>query len=183
MLGLKRDDFGPDFVFGAATSAFQIEGVGNGRGQSIWDTFSATPGNVIDGTDGLVACDHFHRWAEDLDLVRDGGFDAYRFSFAWPRILPAGTGSPSDDGLAFYDRLIDAMLERGIKPFATLYHWDLPSALQDKGGWLNRDIAGWFADYAALIGKRFGDRLAWTATLNEPWCTAWLSHVMGKHAP
>lgn len=184
MLGLKRADFGDGFIFGAATSAYQIEGGQiDGRGSSIWDTFAATPGNVIDGTDGSDACDHYHRWPEDLDLVRDGGFDAYRFSFAWPRILPDGVGAPNEKGLAFYDRLVDGMLERGLKPFATLYHWDLPSALEDKGGWQNRDIVAWFADYSALIGRRFGDRLASIATLNEPWCTAWLSHVEGKHAP
>ncbi len=181
---LRREDFGKNFVFGAATSAFQIEGgQGGGRGSSIWDTFSATPGNIVDGSDGRVAVDHFHRWPEDLDLVRDGGFDAYRFSFAWPRILPQGVGRPNSVGLDFYDRLIDGMLARGLKPFATLYHWDLPSALQDRGGWLNRDVAGWFSDYATLIAQKFGDRLAATATLNEPWCTAWLSHVIGRHAP
>jgi beta-glucosidase len=183
MFGLRREEFGEDFVFGAATSAFQIEGVGDGRGPSIWDTFAATPGNVVDGTDGLVACDHFNRWPEDLDLVRHGGFGAYRFSIAWPRVLPEGKGIPRAAGLAFYDRLIDGMLERGIAPYATLYHWDLPSALEDLGGWRNRDVASWFADYADLIGRRFGDRLAATATLNEPWCSAWLSHVIGKHAP
>ena len=130
MLGLKRADFGADFVFGAATSAYQIEGgQTDGRGPSIWDSFAATPGNVVDGTDGSVACDHYVRWPEDLDLVRDGGFDAYRFSFAWPRILPDGTGAANAKGLDFYDRLIDGMLERGLKPYATLYHWDLPSAL------------------------------------------------------
>lgn len=184
MLGLRRVDFGDDFLFGVATSAYQIEGgQTDGRGSSIWDTFAATPGNVADGSDGSVACDHYHRWPEDLDLVRDGGFGAYRFSFAWPRILPDGIGAPNEEGLAFYDRLIDGMLERGVKPFATLYHWDLPSALEDKGGWRNRDIASWFADYAGLVGRRFGDRLFATATLNEPWCIAWLSHVEGKHAP
>ena len=120
---------------------------------AIWDTFAATPGNVKNADDGTIACDHYNRWPEDLDLIRDGGFDAYRFSLAWPRLIPEGTGAVNQAGLDFYDRLIDGMLERGLKPYATLYHWDLPSALQDKGGWMNRDIAGWFADYAALVAQ------------------------------
>jgi beta-glucosidase len=184
VLGLKREDFGSGFLFGAATSAHQIEGGWtDGRGSSIWDQFAAVPGNVADGRDASVACDHYHRWAADLDLVANAGFDAYRFSFAWPRIIPSGTGAANEQGLGFYDRLVDGMLERGLKPFATLYHWDLPSALQDRGGWGNRDIAGWFADYAALIARRFGDRLEATATLNEPWCTAYLGYISGRHAP
>lgn len=184
MFNLRRDDFGPGFRFGVATSAYQIEGGQfDGRGPAIWDSFTATPGNIVDGSTGETACDHYGRLAGDLDLVRDGGFGAYRFSFAWPRLLPDGTGKPNDQGIAFYDRLIDGMLERGIQPFATLYHWDLPSALQDRGGWLNRDIAGWFADYASLVARRFGDRLAATATLNEPWCSAYLGHFAGVHAP
>lgn len=179
-----RSAFPPGFLFGAGTSAYQIEGAVNiDRGPSIWDSFSATAGNVLGGETGAVACDHYHRWPEDLDIVRDAGFDAYRFSIAWPRIFPDGTGVPNPGGLAFYDRLVDGMLERGLKPFATLYHWDLPSALQDKGGWLNRDIAGRFADYAATIARRLGDRLVSIATLNEPWCTAMLSHYLGVHAP
>ena len=184
MFSVNRGDFGPNFVFGAATAAYQIEGgQTDGRGSSIWDSFSATPGNVKNGDTGRVAVDHYHRWPADLDLIRDGGFDAYRFSFAWPRLIPEGTGAVNQAGLDFYDRLIDGMLERGIKPFATLYHWDLPSPLMDKGGWMNRDIAKWFADYAALVGRSFGDRLAATATINEPWCVAWLSHFLGVHAP
>jgi beta-glucosidase len=184
MFSVSRGDFGPDFVFGTATSAYQIEGgQQDGRGPSIWDTFSATPGNVKDTDDGRIACDHYNRWPEDLNLVRDGGFDAYRFSLAWPRLIPEGTGAINQAGIDFYDRLIDGMLERNLKPFATLYHWDLPSALQDKGGWMNRDIAGWFADYAELVGKHFGDRLHATATINEPWCVSILSHLLGIHAP
>ena len=184
MFSINRQDFGPDFVFGTATAAYQIEGgQTDGRGSSIWDTFSATPGNVKDGGTGAVACDHYNRFEEDLDLIRDGGFDAYRFSLAWPRLIPDGTGAVNDKGVDFYDRLIDAMLARGIKPFATLYHWDLPSALQDRGGWMNRDIANWFADYAQLVGQKFGDRLHATATINEPWCVAFLSHYLGAHAP
>jgi len=184
MFSLSRSDFGSDFVFGCATASYQIEGGQiDGRGISIWDTFSATPGNVHNGETGAVACDHYNRWPEDLDLIADAGFDAYRFSFAWPRLIPEGTGAVNEAGIAFYDRLIDGMLERGIKPFATIYHWDLPSTLQDRGGWMNRDIAGWLADYAALIGRKFGDRLTATATINEPWCVAFLSHYLGIHAP
>jgi beta-glucosidase len=180
----QRKDFGPDFVFGAATAAYQIEGGQiDGRGSSIWDSYSGTPGNTKNGETGRDACDHYQRWPADLDLLRNGGFDAYRFSFAWPRLLPEGQGAPNQKGLDFYDRLIDGMLERGIRPFATLYHWDLPSALQDRGGWMNRDIAGWFADYATLIARRFADRLASIATLNEPWCTAYVGHYIGRHAP
>jgi beta-glucosidase len=184
MFSVDRRDFGPNFVFGTATAAYQIEGgQTEGRGPSIWDTFAATPGNVKNADDGRMACDHYNRWPEDLDLIRDGGFDGYRFSLAWPRLIPEGTGAVNQAGLDFYDRLIDGMLERGLKPFATLYHWDLPSPLQDKGGWMNRDIAGWFADYAALVARHFGDRLYATATINEPWCVAFLSHFLGIHAP
>jgi beta-glucosidase len=184
MFTVDRKDFGPNFTFGSATAAYQIEGgQTDGRGPSIWDSFASTPGNVKNADTGLIACDHYNRWPEDLDLIRDGGFDGYRFSLAWPRLIPEGTGAVNQKGLDFYDRLIDGMLERGLKPFATLYHWDLPSALQDKGGWMNRDIAGWFADYASVVARNFGDRLHATATINEPWCVAFLSHFIGKHAP
>lgn len=184
MFNLKRADFGPGFVFGTATSAYQIEGgQTDGRGSCIWDDFAEKPGAIADGSSGAVACDHYGRWQEDLDLVRDAGFDAYRFSFAWPRLMPDGRGDANQQGIDFYDKLIDGMLERGLKPFATLYHWDLPSALQREGGWQNRDIARWFADYALLVAKHFGDRLEATATLNEPWCTAFLGHIAGVHAP
>ncbi|MDR3476183.1 MAG: GH1 family beta-glucosidase [Devosia sp.] len=185
MFSISRQDFGPNFTFGAATASYQIEGntQAGGRGPSIWDSFSATPGNVRNGDTGAIADDHYNRWPEDLDLIRDGGFDAYRFSIAWPRLLPEGTGAVNQDGIDFYDRLIDGMLERGIKPFMTLYHWDLPSALQDRGGWMNRDIAGWFAEYAALCARHYGDRVAAVATINEPWCVAFLSHYLGIHAP
>jgi beta-glucosidase len=184
VFSITRDELGPNFTFGAATAAYQIEGgQTDGRGSATWDTFAATPGNVKNRDDGSVATDHYNRWPGDLDLIRDGGFDAYRFSIAWPRLIPEGTGAINQPGLDYYDRLIDGMLERGLKPYATLYHWDLPSALMDKGGWMNRDIAGWFADYAALVGEHFGDRLHATATINEPWCVAWLSHFLGIHAP
>jgi len=184
MFTVNRQDFGPNFTFGVATASYQIEGaIGEGRGPSIWDTFSQTPGNVKGGDTGAVADDHYHLWPADLDLIRDGGFDAYRFSIAWPRLIPEGTGAINQAGIDFYDKLIDGMLERNIKPFLTLYHWDLPSALQDKGGWMNRDIAGWFADYAELVAKHYGDRVSAVATINEPWCVAFLSHYLGIHAP
>ncbi len=184
MFSVDRKDFGPNFAFGVATASYQIEGnLGDGRGPSIWDTFSATPGNVKNGDTGAVADDHYNRWPEDLDLIRDGGFDSYRFSIAWPRLLPEGIGAINQKGIDFYDRLIDGMLERNIKPFLTLYHWDLPSALQDKGGWMNRDIASWLAEYSALVGKHYGDRVTAVATINEPWCVAFLSHFLGIHAP
>lgn len=184
MFSVTKAAFGADFLFGAATAAYQIEGgQDDGRGPSIWDSFSSTPGNVVNRDTGAVACDHYHRWAEDLDLLRDAGFDAYRFSFSWPRLIPEGTGAVNAEGIDFYDRLLDGMLERGLQPFATLYHWDLPSPLQDRGGWTNRDIAGWFADYARLVQQRFGDRLASLATINEPWCVVMLAHYHGIHAP
>lgn len=180
----KRADFGNDFIFGTATAAYQIEGGQvDGRGPSIWDSFSATPGNVRNGDTGAVACDHYNRWESDLDMMAEGGFDAYRFSFSWSRLMPEGAGAINAKGVDFYDRLIDGMLARGIKPYATLYHWDLPSALQDRGGWLNRDTTAHFADYATMIAQRFGDRLAATATINEPWCVSFLGHMFGIHAP
>jgi beta-glucosidase len=184
MFDVQRKDFGAKFSFGAATAAYQIEGgQQDGRGSSIWDSFAATPGNTRNAESGHTACDHYERWGEDLDLLAGAGFDAYRFSFAWPRLLPEGRGVVNAKGLAFYDRLIDGMLERKLQPFATLYHWDLPSSLQDRGGWMNRDIAGWFGEYAALVARHFGDRLTTIATLNEPWCTAYLGHLTGRHAP
>lgn len=183
-LGFSRADFPKGFVFGTATSAFQIEGSAAGdAGPSHWDTFAATPGNTARAENGRRACDHLHRWREDLDLVRDSGFDAYRFSLSWARLIPEGRGAPNPAGLDFYDALIDGMLERGLQPWATLYHWELPAALDDVGGWRNRDIADWFADYAGLVASRFGDRLHTIATINEPWCVAWLSHFLGIHAP
>jgi beta-glucosidase len=179
-----RADFPEDFVFGAATSAFQIEGSSfGGAGPSHWDTFAATPGNTARGEHGLVACDHYHRWEADLDLVRDAGLDAYRFSLSWARVMPEGRGAPNPEGLDFYDRLVDGMLARGLQPWATLYHWELPAPLADLGGWRNRDIAGWFADYAEVIMGRVGDRIHAAAPINEPWCVAWLSHFLGHHAP
>ena len=185
---IKRSDFPQDFVFGVATAAYQIEGSalganGLGMGTSHWDSFSATKGNSLGGDTGAHACDHYNRFEEDLDLVKQGGFGGYRFSFSWPRLIPNGTGAQNAEGFDYYDRLIDAMLARGIKPNGTLYHWDLPSALADKGGWMNRDIADWFADYAVQVAQRFGDRLDMLATINEPWCVSFLSHFIGAHAP
>lgn len=181
---LSRRDFPPGFVFGTATSAYQIEGHAfGGAGRCHWDSFAATPGNVVRAENGDTACDHYHRWAEDLDLVAGGGFDAYRFSTSWARVLPEGRGAPNPEGLAFYDRLIDGMLERGIKPAATLYHWELPQPLADEGGWRNADMPNWFGDFAEVIARNFGDRLWSVAPINEPWCVAWLSHFLGAHAP
>ena len=182
---MSTRQFPEGFVWGAATASFQIEGASteDGRGPSIWDTLCARPGAILDGSDGTVACDHYHRWESDLDLLRDLGLSAYRFSIAWPRIKPNGNGAIEDRGLAFYDRLVDGMLARGIEPNATLYHWDLPQALEDKGGWTNRDTAYRFAEYAAVVQHRLGDRVKKWATLNEPWCSAFLGYASGEHAP
>lgn len=183
MLTHKRSDFPDDFLFGAATSAYQIEGHKfGGAGRCIWDDYAATPGNVVRAEHGAVACDHYHRYNEDFDLLRDAGFDAYRFSTSWARVMPDGR-TVNPEGLDFYDRLVDAMLERGLKPMATLYHWELPSALQDEGGWRNRDVAGWFGDFTEAVMGRIGDRMFSTATINEFWCVAWLGHFIGRHAP
>jgi beta-glucosidase len=180
---LSRYDFPPGFTFGAATAAYQIEGTAKGGcGPCHWDSFAATPGNVKNAEDGHRACDHYTHWAADLDLMQSAGFDAYRFSTSWPRVMPDGV-TVNPEGLAFYDRLVDGMLERGLAPYQTLYHWDLPSALADKGGWTNRDTAHRFADYAEVISRKLGDRIASVATINEPWCVAWLSHFLGIHAP
>ena len=163
----------PDgFVFGSATASYQIEGAAreDGRGPSIWDTFSHTPGNVWHGDTGDVACDHYHRMDEDLDLMAHLGLQAYRFSLAWPRIIPGGTGAVNQAGLDYYSRLIDGLLQRGIDPVATLYHWDLPQPLEDRGGWASRATAEAFAGYAEVVGAAFGDRIGTWTTLNEPWC-------------
>jgi len=174
-----------DFLWGVATAAYQIEGAVNedGRSPSIWDTFSHTPGKVLNGDTGDVACDHYHRLTSDLDLIQQLNVGAYRFSFSWPRILPSAGGPVNPKGLDFYDRLIDGCLERNLQPFATLYHWDLPQYLYDNGGWANRDTAFAFADYAALIADHFGDRLQTVTTFNEPWCSSILSFLYGIHAP
>jgi beta-glucosidase len=180
---MSRAEFPDGFLFGAATAAYQIEGSGfGGAGPCHWDSFAATPGNVVRAEDGARACDHYHHWPADLDLLKAAGMDAYRFSTSWARVMPDGkTVNPA--GLAFYDRLVDGMLERGLKPFQTLYHWELPSALADQGGWTNRDTCHRFADFAATITETLGNRVASIATINEPWCVAWLSHFIGAHAP
>jgi beta-glucosidase len=177
--------FPKDFIWGAATSSYQIEGAAyeDGRGQSIWDTFCKTPGKVANGDTGDIANDHYHRYLEDIALMKELGLKSYRFSFAWPRMFPNGDGVREERGFAFYDRLIDALLEAGIEPLATLYHWDLPQALQDKGGWTNRDIVKAFADYSAEVVKHFGDRVKKWTPINEPWVVSWLGHGIGIHAP
>ena len=181
---LSRGDFPPDFVFGAATSSYQIEGRSfGGAGRTHWDDFAATPGNVVRAEHGQIACDHFYRMDEDLDLMAGLNVDAYRFSTSWARVVPEGRGAVNEAGLDFYDRLVDGLLERGIKPAATLYHWELPSPLADAGGWRNRDIASWFGDFTEVIMGRIGDRVWSVAPINEPWCVGWLSHFLGAHAP
>ncbi|MGQ9625775.1 MAG: GH1 family beta-glucosidase [Anaerolineae bacterium] len=177
--------FPAHFLWGAATSAYQIEGAWNadGKGESIWDRFCHTPGKIHAGDTGDVACDHYHRWAEDIALMCEIGLQAYRFSISWPRVIPAGRGAVNLAGLDFYDRLVDALLEANIQPFVTLYHWDLPQALQDCGGWGERDVCGYFAEYAALMVRRLGDRVGRWATFNEPWVVAFLGYGSGKHAP
>ena len=177
--------FPPDFIWGAATSSYQIEGAATeaGRGASIWDTFAKTPGKVAHGHTGDVANDHYHRYPEDIAIMKEIGLQGYRFSFAWPRLFPLGDGAREERGFAFYDRLIDAVLEAGIEPLATLYHWDLPQPLQDKGGWVNRDIVGRFADYSSAVVERFGDRVKKFTPINEPWVVAWLGYGIGVHAP
>jgi beta-glucosidase len=180
----SRSDFPKEFLFGTATSAYQIEGHGfGGAGLTHWDSFAATPGNVVRAEHGQRACDHYHRYGEDLDLAANAGFDCYRFSTSWARVLPEGRGAPNPEGLDFYDRLTDAMLERGLKPCVTLYHWELPQALADMGGWRNGDIVKWFGDYTHVIMSRIGDRMYSAAPINEPWCVGWLSHFLGHHAP
>ncbi len=185
MTAQRRPSFPPTFHWGAATASYQIEGAvtEDGRGPSIWDTFSATPGKVVNGDTGAVACDHYHRWPQDLDLMQSLGIQAYRFSVAWPRVIPAGRGDVNAPGLDFYDRLVDGLLERGIEPHVTLYHWDLPQPLQDAGGWPDRGIVDAFVAYADVVTERLGDRVRSYATLNEPWCSAFLGYDAGEHAP
>ena len=172
-------------AFGTATSSYQIEGAiaEDGRGPSIWDTFCAEPGRIADGSDGAVACDSYHRLDDDLTLLRELGVTAYRFSIAWPRIQPTGKGPAESRGLDYYDRLVDGLLQSGIRPFPTLYHWDLPQALEDAGGWPVRDTAERFADYSGLVAARLGDRVSSWSTMNEPLCSAFLGYASGVHAP
>jgi len=181
----RRADFAADFLWGCATSSYQIEGAAavDGRAESIWDRFAATPGKIRDGSSGAVACDHYHRWPQDLDIARDLGLNAYRFSIAWPRIINAPGAAPNPKGLDFYERLVDGMLERGLQPWATLYHWDLPQWLQDRGGWNARATVDAFVELADAITRRLGDRVKHWITHNEPWCTAIIGHHEGWHAP
>ena len=177
--------FPKSFFWGASTAAYQVEGAANedGRGPSIWDEFARQPGKVINGDTGDVACDHYHRWPEDVALMKEAGFSAYRFSVAWPRVLPDGSNWANPKGLDFYDRLVDGLLEAGIRPFGCLYHWDLPQALQERGGWHNRAMADWFAEYAMVVGARLGDRVKDWMMLNEPSVVALFGHGLGSHAP
>jgi beta-glucosidase len=177
--------FPASFTWGAATAAYQIEGAAteDGRGESIWDRFCSTDGRVRNGDSGLVACDFYHRYPQDIALMGELGLNAFRFSIAWPRILPSGRGAVNQRGLDFYDRLVDELLAAGIEPFVTLYHWDLPAALEDAGGWPQRDTAFAFAEYAQVVAGRLGDRVSHWITHNEPWVAAWLGYGLGEHAP
>lgn len=184
-LSATARQFPADFVWGSATAAYQIEGAVDegGRGVSIWDTFSRTPGKTLNGDTGDVADDHYHRWAEDIAHIKNLGLDAYRFSIAWPRVQPGGSGEFNAEGIAFYSTLVDALIAEGIKPVVTLYHWDLPQELEDEGGWTNRATAYAFAEYARRMAVELGDRIDVWTTINEPWCAAYLGYANGEHAP
>src|SRR5690606_30768247 len=173
------------FRWGGATAAYQIEGAANedGRGPSVWDTFSRTAGKVLGGDTGDVACDHYHRFREDVKLMADLGFTAYRFSIGWPRVQPTGTGPENPAGFDFYQRLVDELLNHGIEPWVTLYHWDLPQPLEDAGGWPERDTAARFAEYVSLVHSKLGDRVRRWITINEPWRASFLGYGRGVHAP
>ena len=181
----KIIQFPKDFVWGAATASYQIEGAWNEdeKGESIWDRFSHTPGKVQDGDTGDMACDHYHRWEDDLKMIKQLGLKAYRFSTAWPRVLPNGTGTVSEAGLDFYSKLVDGLLKLDVEPYITLYHWDLPQKLQDKGGWPARDIVDAFVEYADLVSRVLGDRVKNWITFNEPWVSAFVGYYYGAHAP
>jgi beta-glucosidase len=182
---MSRDTFPSDFIWGAATASYQIEGAAfeDGRGESVWDRFSATPGKVRGGDSGAVACDFYHRYRDDIRLMRELGLDAFRFSIAWPRIIPDGRGAVNAAGLDFYDRLVDELLANDIEPFATLFHWDTPQPLEDAGGWPVRATAEAFVEYAEAVVGRLGDRVRHWMTHNEPWVHAWIGHAWGEHAP
>src|SRR5579871_1695998 len=177
--------FPPGFRWGTATASYQIEGAWNedGKGESIWDRFAHTPGMIKGGDTGDMACDSYHRYAEDIAIMKQLSQKSCRFSVAWPRVQPTGTGPPSQKGLDHYSRFVDALLEAGIRPVCTLYHWDLPQALEDRGGWPNRDLAGYFADYAEIVTKALGDRITTWAIFNEPWVFTFLGYGTGVHAP
>jgi beta-glucosidase len=180
-----RPGFPADFVWGAATAAYQVEGAvtEDGRGESIWDRFVATPGKILNGDSSSVACDSYHRYRDDVRLMHELGLDAHRFSVAWPRILPEGRGRVNELGLDFYDRFVDELLANGIEPYLTLYHWDLPQALEDRGGWTARETVEAFAEYTEVVAARLGDRVHHWITQNEPWVAAWLGYGTGVHAP
>jgi beta-glucosidase len=182
---INRNDFPKNFVWGAATSSFQIEGATttDGRGPSIWDTFAATPGKTRNGDTGEPGCDHYNRYRSDLDLMKELNLEAYRFSTAWSRVLPTGRGQVNEKGMGFYERLVDGLLTRGITPWLTLYHWDLPQALEDLGGWASRDTVHAFEEYTHVMVDRLGDRVKHWITHNEPWCTAYLGYQVGHFAP
>lgn len=177
--------FPQDFIWGAATAAYQIEGAHNadGRGLSIWDTFSRVPGKIANSDNGDIACDFYNRYSDDIKLMQDLGLKHFRLSLAWPRLFPQGVGARNQAGFDFYDRLIDGLLEAGIEPNVTLYHWDLPQALEDKGGWSSREILKPFEEYAREVGSHFGDRVKRFSPINEPWCVSWLGYGLGIHAP
>jgi beta-glucosidase len=177
--------FPDQFLWGAATAAYQIEGAwdADGKGESIWDRFCRIPGAIEDGSSGDVACDHYHRVADDLELMSQLGLGGYRFSVSWPRVVPSGTGPVNDRGLDFYDRLVDGLLERNIRPFVTLYHWDLPQALQERGGWADPAVPAWFAEYSDVVARRLGDRVSDWVTINEPHVVAFAGHHAGVHPP
>lgn len=177
--------FPKDFLWGAATASYQVEGAAlqDGRSECIWTRFSHTPGKVQNGDTGDIACDHYHLYKNDVALMKELGLQAYRFSVSWPRVIPGGAGAINDIGLDFYDHLVDELLNVGIQPWITLYHWDLPQILQDQGGWVNPDSPRWFADYTDVVTRRLGDRVKSWTTHNEPWCTSFLSNMLGQHAP
>ena len=183
--GRSGDRFPDGFVWGAATASYQVEGAvrEDGRGPSIWDTFSHTPGKTVNGDSGDIAVDHYHRWHQDVALMRDLGIPAYRFSVAWPRVIPDGAGQINQRGLDFYDRLVDGLLESGIEPWLTLYHWDLPQVIADEGGLKNREVVSAFERYTEAVTRRLGDRVKQWITINEPWCAAFLGYWYGVHAP
>ncbi|MBV8099499.1 MAG: beta-glucosidase [Verrucomicrobia bacterium] len=178
-------DFGSDFLWGTSTAAYQIEGAINedGRGPSIWDVFCEQPGKILNGHTGAVACDHYHRYREDIALMKELGQDVYRFSVAWPRIFPTGKGKLNSAGIDFYQRLVDETLANGIEPWLCFYHWDLPQALQELGGWTNRDTTGWYTDYVIAVAEKLGDRVGHFVMLNEPMVSSYLGHFLGLHAP
>lgn len=184
-LSYTAADFGEDFLWGSATAAYQIEGAWNvdGKGPSIWDTFSHKRGNVMNFDNGDVACDFYNNYASDIGLIKEMNMDVFRFSTAWSRVLPQGTGQVNQKGLDFYHRVIDSCLEQGVQPWLTLYHWDLPQALEDKGGWQNRDITGWFEEYVNLMTKTYGDKVKNWMVLNEPMAFTAVGHLLGMHAP